>query len=149
MKILQKSIASALLLAGLSFSSAAVAQNRVGAATQQGNGAFVAKENTVFCMPNTMVKELTGVTLAADGCTNFTTLRYNITPSGNSKSVITAVLPEGSRPTQQTTYNATYTEHVQGPTFGKVYDTVAVIEPDGKVTISGVLKGKGKMKIKG
>lgn len=154
MNSLIKQIAATALFAGLSMnaSSAMAQQARVGATTQQGNGAFVAKENTVFTLTSAQVASLTGVAgLPEGGSTSFTTLRYNITPSGNSKSVIQGTLPEGSRPTQSTTFNSTYTEAEAGPTFGKVYDTVAVIEPSGVTTISATLKSndKGKGKSKG
>ncbi|MBC6606268.1 hypothetical protein H8B13_05505 [Hymenobacter sp. BT188] len=124
-------------------SNVALAQNAVRTATQQGHGAFVSKTEQVYDIPNASL----GIpTLASDAVLPMKQVKFVITPSGNSTSVLTGTLPADKRPAQRVVFNSTYTEIAEGPTKGQVYNTVAVTEPTGAVTYTGTLKGNGKGK---
>ena len=149
MKTLLSKIAAVALFAGASLAgSAAHAQNAVRTAVQQGNGgAFVSKTDKVYCIYNDGL----GIPgLAPTDCIPLTQTKLLITPSGRSESVLKGTLPANvARPTERIVFNSTYTETTPGPTLGRTYQTVAVIETDGSVTYSGTLentKGQGNDK---
>ncbi|GAA3938736.1 hypothetical protein [Hymenobacter algoricola] len=146
-KLIQK-LASAVLFVGLTLAgNAALAQNRIGDAVQQGKGAYVLKTERAECMTNTLL----GIpTVPANGCVNMTQEKFIVTPSGNSFATWKGTLPENQRPAQRVVFNSTYTEVVDGPTKGQVYNSVATTETSGAVTLTFERKpngnGKGKNK---
>ncbi|KAA9333281.1 hypothetical protein F0P96_09910 [Hymenobacter busanensis] len=148
MKTAIQKFSALLLLIGATLSGSTVlAQQSVRTAVQQGNGAFVHKTDKVYCIGNTAL----GIPgLAPSECINMTQTKFVITPSGNSISVLEGTLPANvPRPAQRVVFNSTYTETAEGPTKGRVYDTVAITEPDGRVTYTGTLKGNDKGNGKG
>ena len=148
--IMKKSVhqfAAVMLLAGFGLvSSSAYAQKptgqkSIGAAVQQGNGAYVSKTASPECMGNSLL----GVpTLPASACVNMNQVKFIVTPSGNSTSVWKGIVPAESRPKERVIFNSTYTEVTEGITKGQVYNTTAVTEPSGEVTLTLTLKGNGK-----
>ena len=152
MKMTFHKIAAVLLFAGASLAGTAAqaqktAQNpkTIGGAVQQGNGAYVQKTDRAQCMGN----ELLGVPKLASGCVNMTQVKFMVTPSGNSTSVWKGTVPAESRPAQRVTFNSTYTESADVATKGKVYDTVAITEPGGDITLTLTSKANGKGKDNG
>ncbi|PJJ52779.1 hypothetical protein [Hymenobacter chitinivorans] len=134
---------SALLFAGLVIAGSSVqAQNKkIGAAVQNGNGAYVLKTDRSVCMTNTLL----GLsTLPSTGCVNMTQEKFIVTPSGNSSAIWRGTVPEGQRPAQRVVYNSTYVEVAEGPTKGATYNTVATTEPSGAVTLTFDRKPNGK-----
>lgn len=143
MNLYQEITRTALLLGICLTGSSAIAQNAVRTAVQQGNGAFVSKTETLYAISNAKL----GIpTLASDAVVLLKQVEFVITPSGNSTSVLTGMLPASQRPTQRVIFNSTYTATAEGPTKGRVYNTVAVTEPNGSITYTGTLKGNDKAK---
>ncbi|GAA4054379.1 hypothetical protein GCM10022409_46790 [Hymenobacter glaciei] len=139
MKISLNKLAAFALFTGLTFAGDLVqAQNRIGLAVQQGNGAYVQKTDRVGCTSNAFL----GIpTLAQNGCVNMKQVKFIVAPSGQSSSVWKGTVPAESRPSTRITFNSTYTEEVEGPTKGLVYNTVAVTEPNGDVTFTLTARG--------
>ncbi|GAB2473686.1 hypothetical protein GCM10011375_25590 [Hymenobacter qilianensis] len=144
MNTIKHKLASVAFLVSLCLTGSSVlAQNAVRTAVQQGHGAFVSKTDKEYAIGNASL----GIpTLAPDAVVMLKQVKFVITPSGNSTSVLTGMLPANQRPAQRIVFNSTHTETVDGPTKGRVYDTVAVTETDGSITYTGTLKGKGKGK---
>lgn len=140
MNTIVKNIAGVFLFIGLAMgSTAASAQNRIGGAVQQGNGAYVQKSDRSECIGNALlgVPKLTS-------CLEMTQEKFMVTPSGNSMAVWKGTVPAVTRPAQRLVYNSTWTETVNGTT--RTYETVAVTMTDGsiKLTLKDKPNGKGK-----
>lgn len=151
MKSFAQKIAGAILLVGLSFGAhEATAQktktkqkgnpDTIGRAVQQGNGAYVAKSDVDQCMGGGLL----GLQNLPNGCLQMTQTKLMVTPSGHRMSVWEGTAPAEARPQQRTVFNSTWTETVEGVTT--TYDTQAVTDPNGKVTLSLNYKGTGKGK---
>lgn len=141
MKSSKKIVAAGLLFGLVAFGSSAHAQANVTAATQQGNGAYVVKTDREASIQNSLL----GVTgLPAGGYLPMRQTKFVVTPSGNSMAVWEGTVPAEARPTQRITYRSTYTETEAGPLQGKVYDTVAVTEPNGATKLTLTMKPNGK-----
>jgi hypothetical protein len=137
-----KKFAALFLFAGFGLvASEAQAQTTDYPLKQQGNGAYLQKDVTNFCIPNSLLN-LQGID--PNGCLQMTRVKFTLTPSGNSQAVWRGTVPEGSRPAQRTTFNSTLPEIVEGPTQGFMYNTVAVTEPNGNVTLTLTSKANGK-----
>ena len=137
-----KKIAGALLFIGLTLGTTAVnAQNSIGSAVQQGNGAYVQKSDHSQCIGNALL----GVPNLGN-CLDMTQEKFLVTPSGNSMSVWKGTVPVAARPAQRLVYNSTWTETLSGVT--RTYDTEAVTMPDGssKLTLKDKPNGNGKNK---
>ncbi|WP_354583302.1 hypothetical protein [Hymenobacter sp. UYCo722] len=94
-----------------------------------------------------MTNTLLGVpALAPSGCVYMNQIKFIITPSGNSSSTWVGTVPAEYRPAQRVVFNSTYTEVIEGVTKGEVYNTVAVTEPNGQVTLMFTLKANGNGK---
>ena len=136
--ILKKTV-GALLFIGLTLGTNAVsAQNRIGSAVQQGNGAYVQKNDHAQCIGSALL----GIPQLGN-CLDMTQEKFIVTPSGNSMSVWKGTVPVAARPTQRLVYNSTWTETLNGVT--RTYDTEAVTMPDGsiKLTLKDKANGNG------
>lgn len=142
----QKKIAGALFFIGLTLgSTAANAQNRIGNAVQQGNGAYVQKTAASHCIGNALL----GVPNLGD-CLTMSQKKFMVTPSGNATSVWVGTVPAAVRPAQRLVYNSTWSE-TNNDGVTRTYDTVAVTTPDGntKLTLTDKQNGDGDGKSKG
>ena len=139
-------IAAVLLVIGLMCGSlAGYAQDRIGGAVQQGNGAYVQKTDRSTCIGN----QLLGVP-GLGSCLTMQQEKFLITPSGNAMSVWKGTVPATARPAQRLVFNSTWSEaNSDGVT--RNYDTVAVTEVDGsiKLTLTDKQNGNGSGKGKG
>ncbi|MGY2132719.1 hypothetical protein ACW9KT_10850 [Hymenobacter sp. HD11105] len=134
MKTFVQRLSVFLFVSGLSLSgSVAWAQNTYGGAPQRGNGAFVLKGETTQCLPNTLL----GVpALASTDCVTMTREKLVATPSGKATIVWRGTVPAASRPAQRVTFNSTFTENTHGESLGRTYNTVAITEPNGAITLT-------------
>ncbi|NVO86800.1 hypothetical protein [Hymenobacter terrestris] len=145
MKTLQRIVAASLVFGLASFGLSAQAQSNITSATQQGKGAYVTKTDREAGIQNALLGILS---LPTDGYLPMRQTKFVITPSGNSMAVWEGTVPAEARPAQRVTYRSTYTETEAGPLQGKIYDTVAVTEPNGSIKLTLTMKqnGKGKKK---
>lgn len=126
------SFAAAALLGGFTLAgTSAQAQNSIGAAQQQGRGAYVSKNPATECMTNQLLG-LPGLT--ANDCVPMKQTKLVVTPSGNVMSVWKGTAPANARPKQALTHTSTWTETQNGVTV--TYPTEAVTQPDGSVTLT-------------
>jgi hypothetical protein len=133
---------SALSLGGTN----AWAQNTYGGVPQKGNGAFVLKEESTQCLPNSLL----GVpALAATDCVTMTREKLVATPSGKASIVWRGTVPAAARPAQRVVFNSTFTENTHAESIGRVYNTVAVTEPNGSITLTLTDTDKSRGKAKG
>ncbi|SHL40734.1 hypothetical protein [Hymenobacter psychrotolerans] len=140
-KISAVALFSALSLGGTN----AWAQNTYGGVPQRGNGAFVLKEESTQCLPNSLL----GVpALAATDCVTMTREKLVATPSGKATIVWRGTVPVAARPAQRVVFNSTFTENTHTESLGRVYDTVAITDPNGSITLTltdrDKTKGRGK-----
>lgn len=142
-----KNFAGIALFAVLSMgSSTAWAQKTYGGVPQRGNGAYVLKEETTQCLPNSLL----GVpALASTDCVTMTREKLVATPSGKATIVWRGTVPESARPAERVVYNSTFTENTHAESLGRVYDTVAITDPNGSITLTLTDKNKDKGKGKG
>lgn len=147
MKSFLKKIASVALFSALSLGGThAWAQNTYGGVPQRGNGAFVLKEESTQCLPNSLL----GVpALAATDCVTMTREKLVATPSGKATIVWRGTVPETARPAQRVVFNSTFTENTHAESLGRVYNTVAVTEPNGSITLTLTDNDKSRSKAKG
>lgn len=120
----------------------AMAQNTIGGAVQQGNGAYVQKTDRQDCISSSLL----GIPGYTASCLTMTQTKWMVTPSNNRMAVWSGQLPEGQRPAKRVVYNTTYTETLNGQTT--LYSVQTVTEPTGVVTTTLNHKGNGKGKSK-
>ncbi|MDQ2795246.1 MAG: hypothetical protein M3Y12_14740 [Bacteroidota bacterium] len=140
MKNLVQRIAGVVFFAAVSLGGrTASAQNTYGGVPQRGNGAYVLKEETTQCLPNSLL----GVpALASTDCVTMTREKLVATPSGNVTIVWRGTVPATARPAQRVVFNSTFTENTHAESLGRVYDTVAITNPDGGITLTLTDKDK-------
>jgi hypothetical protein len=140
MKSFVQKITAVAFFAGLSFNATFVqAQNAIGGAVQQGNGAYVQKAERADCINNNLLGIPGGIP-----CLTMTQEKFMVTPSGNSMSVWTGTVPASARPAKRVVYNSTYQETVNGVT--RNYNTEAITEPSGTIKLTLTAKPNGKDK---
>ncbi|GGG41331.1 hypothetical protein [Hymenobacter glacieicola] len=144
MKNILKKIAILTLSTGLLASTSALAQNAIGGAVQQGNGAYVQKTDRQDCLG----ANLLGIPGFTASCLTMTQVKFLVTPSNNRTAVWKGELPVNQRPAKRFVHNTTYSETVNGETT--LYDVQTITEPNGSVitTLSYKQNGKGKSKSK-
>ncbi|GAA4019802.1 hypothetical protein GCM10022408_37440 [Hymenobacter fastidiosus] len=141
MKTLHQLTAHALVFIGLVLGgTAAQAQNTIGGAVQQGNGAYVQKTDRKVCITNTLLN-VSGI----GSCLDMTQEKFMVTPSGNSMSVWTGTVPAASRPVKRQVFNSTWTETFNDG-ITRNYETVAVTNPNGTIKLTLTDKKNGKKK---
>lgn len=147
MKTVNQYLAALTLFTGLSLAgNTAWAQKTYGGAPQRGNGAYVLSEETTQCLPNSLL----GVpALAASDCVTMTREKLVATPSGKATIVWRGTVPANARPAQRVVFNSTFTENTHSESLGRVYDTVAITNPDGSITLTLNDKDKNFGKQKG
>lgn len=140
MKNLVQRLAGFGFVLGLSLGgNVARAQATYGGVPQRGNGAFVLKEESTQCLPNSLL----GVpALGSTGCVTMTREKLVATPSGKAVIVWRGIVPENVRPAQRVTFNSTFTENTHTESLGRVYNTVAITEPNGSITLTLTDKDK-------
>ena len=138
MKSFTKKITAVAFIAGYSLCTTSLyAQNTIGGAVQQGNGAYVQKPERGDCINNSLLGIPGGIS-----CLDMTQEKFMVTPSGNSMSVWTGTVPASARPSKRVVYNSTYQETVNGVT--RYYNTAAVTEPSGMIKLTLTAKPNGK-----
>ncbi|MCC2546330.1 hypothetical protein LJY25_07730 [Hymenobacter sp. BT175] len=140
MKNLLQSLAAGALLSFAIGSTSAQAQSTISGATQQGNGAYMLKTESRICITNTLL----GVT-GLGSCLDMNQEKFLITPSGHAMSVWKGVVPASARPAQRLVYNSTWTETTSDGVV-RNYNTVAVTDPNGTITLTLTDKNNGKSK---
>lgn len=138
-------LATAVLFAGLALSgNAAQAQNKISTAVQQGNGAYILKND----YESTIGNGLLGLpNLPTSAVIPMKQVKAVFTPSGNSMTVWKGTAPEANRPTQRLVFNSTWTETINGVVYNCL--TEAVTMPNGDITLTLTDKGNQKQNGRG
>ncbi|MCA8830288.1 hypothetical protein [Hymenobacter pini] len=139
MKSFVQKITAVAFFAGLSTATSLHAQNTISGAVQQGNGAYIQKNERTECITNALLG-IPGIS-----CLNMTQEKLLGTPSGNIMSVWVGTVPAASRPSKRVVYNSTWQETTTDG-VARSFNTVAVTEPSGtvKLTLTNKENGKGK-----
>ncbi|ALD21321.1 hypothetical protein AM218_08950 [Hymenobacter sp. DG25A] len=72
-------------------------------------------------------------------------VKFIVTPSGNATSVWAGTVPVAARPAQRLIYKSTWKE-TSDDGITRIFDTIAVTEPDGSVKLTLTDKKNGKSK---